>query len=52
MSQYIGELCRYLLTQKPCEEEKQHKLRMMIGMFFYKPVKAKTYDFKYNEFKI
>lgn len=31
MSQYIGELCRYLLTQKPCEEEKQHKLRMMIG---------------------
>lgn len=30
-SQYIGEICRYLLAQKPCEEESQHKVRMMWG---------------------
>lgn len=30
-SQYIGELCRYLLAQKPTPEEKQHKIRMMWG---------------------
>ncbi|KAK6759522.1 hypothetical protein RB195_021231 [Necator americanus] len=30
-SQYIGEICRYLLAQKPCEEEKKHKVRLMWG---------------------
>ncbi|GMT31357.1 hypothetical protein PFISCL1PPCAC_22654 [Pristionchus fissidentatus] len=30
-SQYIGELCRYLLAQKPTPEEKQHKIRVMWG---------------------
>ncbi|TMS37389.1 hypothetical protein L596_004330 [Steinernema carpocapsae] len=30
-SQYIGEICRYLLAQPVCPEEKQHKMRMMYG---------------------
>ncbi|KHJ99530.1 AMP-binding enzyme [Oesophagostomum dentatum] len=30
-SQYIGEICRYLLAQKPCEEEKKHRVRLMWG---------------------
>ncbi|KAI6171451.1 Long-chain fatty acid transport protein 4 [Aphelenchoides bicaudatus] len=30
-SQYIGEICRYLLAQPPVSEEKQHKLRLMYG---------------------
>ncbi|CAI5454641.1 unnamed protein product [Caenorhabditis angaria] len=30
-SQYIGEICRYLLAQKQTPEEKQHKVRMMWG---------------------
>ncbi|KAK0397812.1 hypothetical protein QR680_002281 [Steinernema hermaphroditum] len=30
-SQYIGEICRYLLAQPVCAEEKQHKMRMMYG---------------------
>ncbi|GMR46666.1 hypothetical protein PMAYCL1PPCAC_16861, partial [Pristionchus mayeri] len=30
-SQYIGELCRYLLAQKPTPEEKQHKIRVIYG---------------------
>ncbi|XP_050400492.2 long-chain fatty acid transport protein 6 [Patella vulgata] len=29
--QYIGELCRYLLAQKPSELDKQHKVRAIIG---------------------
>lgn len=28
---YIGELCRYLLNQAPCPEEKNNSLRSMIG---------------------
>ncbi|KAI6191698.1 Protein CBR-ACS-22 [Aphelenchoides bicaudatus] len=31
VSQYIGEICRYLLAQPPIPEEKQHKMRMMYG---------------------
>lgn len=31
MSQYIGETCRYLLTQKPSENEQHHKVRIMYG---------------------
>ncbi|KAF8373663.1 hypothetical protein PRIPAC_80092 [Pristionchus pacificus] len=30
-SQYIGEICRYLIAQKPTSEEKQHKIRTMYG---------------------
>uniref|UniRef100_A0A1I7YHW0 Very long-chain fatty acid transport protein n=1 Tax=Steinernema glaseri TaxID=37863 RepID=A0A1I7YHW0_9BILA len=30
-SQYIGEICRYLLAQPVCPEEKQHKMRLMYG---------------------
>ncbi|GMS94741.1 hypothetical protein PENTCL1PPCAC_16916, partial [Pristionchus entomophagus] len=30
-SQYIGELCRYLLAQKPTPEEKKHTIRLMYG---------------------
>ncbi|KAJ1355222.1 hypothetical protein KIN20_012545 [Parelaphostrongylus tenuis] len=30
-SQYIGEICRYLLAQKPCDEEKLHNVRLMWG---------------------
>lgn len=30
-SQYIGEICRYLLAQKPCEEEHKHHVRLMWG---------------------
>lgn len=30
-AQYIGELCRYLLSQKPSEVDKQHKVRVMFG---------------------
>lgn len=30
-AQYIGELCRYLLSQPPRPEDKQHKVRMMFG---------------------
>ncbi|WKY14165.1 hypothetical protein Q1695_000036 [Nippostrongylus brasiliensis] len=30
-SQYIGEICRYLLAQKPCDEEKKHRVRLMWG---------------------
>ncbi|CAI2356125.1 unnamed protein product [Caenorhabditis sp. 36 PRJEB53466] len=30
-TQYIGEICRYLLAAKPCPEEKQHKVRLMWG---------------------
>lgn len=31
VAQYIGELCRYLLTTPPRPEDTQHKLRMMYG---------------------
>jgi fatty-acyl-CoA synthase len=31
VAQYIGELCRYLILQKPTPEEKQHKVRICIG---------------------
>uniref|UniRef100_A0A0L8FZ86 Long-chain-fatty-acid--CoA ligase n=2 Tax=Octopus bimaculoides TaxID=37653 RepID=A0A0L8FZ86_OCTBM len=31
VSQYIGEICRYLLAQPNRPEEKQHKLRLMFG---------------------
>jgi solute carrier family 27 fatty acid transporter 1/4 len=30
-SQYIGEICRYLLAQKPCPEERLHNIRVMFG---------------------
>lgn len=30
-AQYIGELCRYLLSQKPSELDKKHNLRLMFG---------------------
>lgn len=30
-TQYIGEICRYLLAAKPCPEEKQHTVRLMWG---------------------
>ena len=30
-SQYIGEICRYLLAQPRCEEETTHKMRLMYG---------------------
>ncbi|GMS96113.1 hypothetical protein PENTCL1PPCAC_18288 [Pristionchus entomophagus] len=30
-SQYIGEICRYLLAQKPVPEEKVHRLKLMYG---------------------
>jgi len=30
-AQYIGELCRYLLSQPPKEVDKQHKVRVMFG---------------------
>ena len=28
---YIGELCRYLVNQPPCEDETRHKLRLAFG---------------------
>ncbi|VDM25489.1 unnamed protein product [Toxocara canis] len=31
VSQYVGELCRYLLAQKEIPEEKLHKVRLMYG---------------------
>uniref|UniRef100_A0AC35TKV8 USP domain-containing protein n=1 Tax=Rhabditophanes sp. KR3021 TaxID=114890 RepID=A0AC35TKV8_9BILA len=31
VSQYIGEICRYLLAQKVVPEEKTHKIRLMYG---------------------
>ncbi|XP_044727406.1 long-chain fatty acid transport protein 4 [Chrysoperla carnea] len=31
VSQYIGEICRYLLTQPERPEDKQHKIRLMYG---------------------
>jgi len=31
VAQYIGEICRYLLTVPVCPEEKQHKVRLMYG---------------------
>lgn len=31
MFQYIGELCRYLVTAAPCEAEKKHRLRLCCG---------------------
>ncbi|VDK43506.1 unnamed protein product [Anisakis simplex] len=31
VSQYIGEMCRYLLAQKEIPEEKLHKVRLMYG---------------------
>ena len=30
-AQYIGELCRYLLSQKPRSVDKQHKVKLMFG---------------------
>lgn len=30
-SQYIGEICRYLLAQKPTPEDQQHRVRVMFG---------------------
>jgi len=30
-SQYIGEICRYLLAQPKCPEETTHKMRLMYG---------------------
>jgi hypothetical protein len=31
VSQYIGEICRYLLAQPQCPEERQHHIRLMMG---------------------
>uniref|UniRef100_A0A1I8AJE9 long-chain-fatty-acid--CoA ligase n=1 Tax=Steinernema glaseri TaxID=37863 RepID=A0A1I8AJE9_9BILA len=31
VSQYIGEICRYLLTAPPCPEEKRHRVRLLMG---------------------
>ncbi|CAD6194299.1 unnamed protein product [Caenorhabditis auriculariae] len=31
ISQYIGELLRYILLAPPCEEEAQHSVRLLIG---------------------
>ncbi|VDD92234.1 unnamed protein product [Enterobius vermicularis] len=31
VSQYIGEICRYLLAQKTVPEEKEHRVRLMFG---------------------
>ncbi|MFH4976784.1 hypothetical protein AB6A40_003493 [Gnathostoma spinigerum] len=31
VSQYIGEICRYLLAQPKCEEECSHSVRLMYG---------------------
>uniref|UniRef100_A0A0N5AR79 Very long-chain fatty acid transport protein n=1 Tax=Syphacia muris TaxID=451379 RepID=A0A0N5AR79_9BILA len=31
VSQYIGEICRYLLARKPAPEENRHKVRLMFG---------------------
>lgn len=31
MAQYIGEMCRYLLTVPEQPEEKEHKVRIVIG---------------------
>lgn len=31
VGQYVGELCRYLLTNSPHPEEKQHKVKVMFG---------------------
>ncbi|KAI6217580.1 Fatty Acid CoA Synthetase family [Aphelenchoides fujianensis] len=31
VSQYIGELCRYLLAQKKKDEERKHRIRLMYG---------------------
>ncbi|KAL3990321.1 AMP-binding enzyme family protein [Acanthocheilonema viteae] len=31
VSQYIGEICRYLLAQKKIMEAKEHKIRLMFG---------------------
>lgn len=30
-SQYIGEICRYLLVQPPIAEERQHRVRLLYG---------------------
>ena len=30
-TQYIGEICRYLLASKEVAEESQHKVRIMFG---------------------
>lgn len=30
-AQYIGELCRYLLSQKPKDVDRRHKVRLMFG---------------------
>ncbi|KAG8271589.1 hypothetical protein J6590_059065 [Homalodisca vitripennis] len=31
VGQYIGEMCRYMLASKPRPEDRQHKVRMMVG---------------------
>jgi len=31
VAQYIGEICRYLLNSPTCEQEVQHKVRLMFG---------------------
>lgn len=31
VAQYIGETCKYLLRTEICSEEKQHKIRLMVG---------------------
>jgi fatty-acyl-CoA synthase len=31
MFSYIGELCRYLVNQPPCDDETRHKLRLAFG---------------------
>lgn len=31
VAQYIGEMCRYLLSVPVCPEERQHKVRLMFG---------------------
>ena len=28
---YVGELCRYLSFQEPCEDEKNNPIRAMVG---------------------
>uniref|UniRef100_A0A914BVE0 Very long-chain fatty acid transport protein n=1 Tax=Acrobeloides nanus TaxID=290746 RepID=A0A914BVE0_9BILA len=48
VSQYIGEICRYLLAQPPIAEEKEHKVRLLYG----NGLRAEIWEDVVNRFRV
>jgi solute carrier family 27 (fatty acid transporter), member 1/4 len=48
VSQYIGEICRYLLAQPQIAEEREHKVRLLYG----NGLRAEIWEDVVNRFKV